>query len=278
MPEYSLDVLVNGKPITKYYHEGKLYVEGRQKTDYSIRFRNHTGDRVLAVITVDGLSVMDGEEASYKSGGYVVGPFESVTVKGWRISDEEVAKFTFGAKKNSFAAKSGTPHNTGVIGVAVFKEFAKEYTQPVVTWTNIPDGYRYIYKDTYRPDPFDLPPNWTVTSTAGDKIPGINFVSGTSVKINPDCVVTTTTSAAPVSVDASEVYGSLGTEFGKAEKDEVVDVDFTPQTFPVEVMQIYYDSKQGLIERGVKLTRIRHIARAFPKEGKFCSPPKGWVH
>jgi hypothetical protein len=260
MSDYSLDVLVNGKPITKYSHNNSIYIEGRKKSEYSIRFRNRTSEKVLAIISVDGLSIMDGEEATYKSSGYVVDAFSDVVVKGWRISDEEIAKFIFGSQRNGYATKSGKPENTGVIGVAVFKEY-HAYTYTISTaavheW--IPNGYRYMYRDS-------------TTGNTDFLHNGVNIVSNT-VGLNS---VSNTVSCDQISVNEATI-GSLATEFGSVEKDEVVEVDFTPQIVPSGVIELHYGSREDLIGWGVKMNRKRQIARAFPKESKFCKPPVGW--
>lgn len=249
MSSYSLDILINGKPVTKYPHKGSVYVEGRTKSDYHIRFRNHTDEKVMAIISVDGLSVIDGEEATYKSGGYVVEPRDEVVVKGWRISDSEVAKFTFSNKNKSFAAKSGNPENTGVVGVAVFKEVGR--------LLSFGGGYTYFYTDTVKPVEYPhLRWYYDGTTTSNSVIVGDTVVNSCNV----------------------ESEGYLGTEFGRWERDEIVEVEFNKQNLPVEVLEIYYDTREGLIQRGVKLTRTRKIARAFPKETKYCTPPNGWTH
>jgi hypothetical protein len=117
-----LQVRVHGKAVREFQHDGKIYIEGRKGSEFTLRFRNKTGKRLLAVPSVDGLSVMDGENASFNSGGYILDPYEFMDVPGWRLDDESVAKFIFHKKGKSYAAKKGKPRNVGVIGVAAFLE------------------------------------------------------------------------------------------------------------------------------------------------------------
>lgn len=129
-----LEVLIKGRPISEYPHNGQVYVEGRDKSEFSLRVTNHTGSRIEAVISVDGLSVVDGKEAGPASAGYVIDARGSITIPGWKLSDAEVASFVFGGKGQSYAAvgQSGSVRNTGVIGVMAFKERVQNrYDRPI---------------------------------------------------------------------------------------------------------------------------------------------------
>ena len=103
-------------------HRGKAWVEGRPGHRYAIRLQNLTGERVLAVVSVDGVNVISGETAATGQSGYVLGPWQSMEVKGWRKSLSEVAAFHFTELPDSYAARTGRPDNVGVIGVAAFRE------------------------------------------------------------------------------------------------------------------------------------------------------------
>lgn len=123
---YVLEILVNGKPIKEYPHKGSTYVEGRKSSEYTLRVKNNSSERVAAIITVDGLSVMDGKVGDYNSGGYIVPAFSHIDIPGWRLDNSKVAKFLFAAIDKAYAAQMGKPTNIGVIGCAIFKE-KREY-------------------------------------------------------------------------------------------------------------------------------------------------------
>ena len=55
---YNVDILVNDKPIRKFPHDGKLFVEARDGQEYSIRIKNNSHSRILAITSVDGLDVL----------------------------------------------------------------------------------------------------------------------------------------------------------------------------------------------------------------------------
>src|SRR3954468_21679426 len=111
-----------GRTLPIYEHEGRLYVAGEPRHQYELRVRNSSGARVLAVTSVDGVNVITGETAAQEQSGYVLGRWDSVRIEGWRKSLDEVATFYFTKLADSYAARTGRPHDVGVIGVALFRE------------------------------------------------------------------------------------------------------------------------------------------------------------
>lgn len=150
--EVNFEVLVYGRPARQYNHDGFTYVEGRDGSEFTLRVSNNTGRRVLAVVTVDGLSVMNGRDGSYNSGGYVLGPHSSVDIPGWRLNNDKVAGFFFTANHMAYASLMGKPTNVGVIGCAVFRE--KELSIPIIWEKGRNDAkcdlYEYNPSLTYR--------------------------------------------------------------------------------------------------------------------------------
>jgi len=102
---------------------GRIYVVGETGRRYQIVVRNNGENRVEAVLSVDGLDVMDGRRASLKKGGYILRPHERLVVDGFRQSMDKVAAFRFGSVRESYAhEKYHNSSNVGVIGIAVFDE------------------------------------------------------------------------------------------------------------------------------------------------------------
>jgi len=112
-----------GQSIPVYAHGGRIYVPGTPGAKYSLRITNRTGERVLAVTSVDGINVITGETANPAQSGYVLDPFGSVEIAGWRKNMSEVAAFYFTPLPDSYAARTDRPGNVGVIGVAAFREY-----------------------------------------------------------------------------------------------------------------------------------------------------------
>lgn len=89
---------------------------------YAIQVQNHSALRFEVVASVDGLDVIDGQAGSLGKRGYLIGPYSSLEIDGFRQSRYEVAEFQFGSVSSSYAARTGSDRNVGVIGVAFFDE------------------------------------------------------------------------------------------------------------------------------------------------------------
>lgn len=116
-----------GYPLPTFSSGGRSYVMGRDGARYSIRIENSSAARFEAVATVDGLDVIDGKPGSFEKRGYLVDPWSTVEIDGFRRSEAEVAAFRFGRVRDSYAAKRGLDRNVGVIGVAIFQERGARY-------------------------------------------------------------------------------------------------------------------------------------------------------
>lgn len=116
-----------GRTLENLPHKGESWIEGVPGHRYTVRLTNTSNQRVLAVLSVDGINAVSGETAATNQAGYVLGPYQSTEVNGWRKSLAEVAAFQFASFEQSYAARTGRPDNVGVIGVAVFTE---KFTPP----------------------------------------------------------------------------------------------------------------------------------------------------
>ncbi len=111
-----------GMPLDTFRVGDSSYVVGQEGHRYTILMTNRTGRRFEAVATVDGLDVISGRRGSYENRGYVLDPWATLEVDGFRRSEDEVAAFRFSKVDESYAAQRGQPRNVGVIGVAFFAE------------------------------------------------------------------------------------------------------------------------------------------------------------
>jgi len=112
--------------LTVYHHRGAAWVAGRPGSRYAVRLVNRSGARVMVVLSVDGVNAVTGETAAMGQAGYVLAPYQSAEITGWRKSLTEAAAFYFTALPDSYAARTDRPDNVGVIGAAVFRERARK--------------------------------------------------------------------------------------------------------------------------------------------------------
>lgn len=181
---YTVDILVNDKPLRKFPHNDKLFVEAHKGAEYSIRIKNNSYGRILAVSSVDGLDVLNGKAAKEDGNGYVINGYNSLTIDGFRLSNEQVAKFLFDYKGGSYAAskEDGSERNVGVVGVRLFTE--KVQPPPPVTIVREEHhhwDHNYPYPNYPKYPKCAWSPYWTTTwlssQANGDQICGTTYGS-----------------------------------------------------------------------------------------------------
>jgi hypothetical protein len=112
----------SGQWLQPVRFHGQRWVPGVPGHRYSVRMTNTTGERVLVVLSIDGVNAVSGQTAAPSQGGYVLAPWESADIDGWRKSLDEVAQFVFTDIDAAYATRTGRPDNVGVIGIAAFRE------------------------------------------------------------------------------------------------------------------------------------------------------------
>ena len=111
-----------GSQLPVYGHRGQHWVPGQPGRGYQVRLTNHSDQRVLVVLSIDGINVVTGQTAAPSQTGYVLDAWQSADIDGWRKSMDEAARFVFTDLPDSYAARTGRPDNVGVVGIAVFAE------------------------------------------------------------------------------------------------------------------------------------------------------------
>jgi hypothetical protein len=207
--------------LDEYRHRGSTYVAGRPGERYAVRLSNRSNARVLVVLSVDGVNAVSGETAATGQTGYVLSPWQSADITGWRKSDAEAAAFYFTALPDSYAARTERPHNVGVIGVAVFRE-------------RVP---------LPRPRPFEPVP----------------YSSGRDDGSMADKAAERSSAGSPSASPQSERDAALasrsdklGTGHGEREHAPIGRTSFERATSqPAEIVQVRYDSHANLVASGV---------------------------
>jgi hypothetical protein len=112
----------DGGSLQSFRVGDRSVVVGTAGQRYSIVLTNRTGRRFETVASVDGLDVISGRPASFDQRGYVLLPFATLRIEGFRQSERAVAAFRFSRVADSYAAQTGSARNVGVIGIAFFRE------------------------------------------------------------------------------------------------------------------------------------------------------------
>lgn len=104
--------------------EYRAYLEAMPEQNYSIRVRNHSGERIGVVIAVDGRNIISGKKSTLRRGErmYVLAPWETATYSGWRTASDRVNRFYFTEARDSYAAAFNDRSAMGVIAVAAFAQ------------------------------------------------------------------------------------------------------------------------------------------------------------
>ena len=235
-----------GETLTTWRSRGSSWVAGRPGDRYSVRLTNRSGGRVLVVLSVDGVNAVSGENAAVGQTGYVLAPYQTADITGWRKSYSEAAAFYFTALPDSYAARTGRPDNVGVIGAAVFRERVTE--PPLGSWSN------------------PAPPLAKEGAASGRMEAERQSPSAAA---NNDSIAPAEKSAARRAQPemAQRDDHKLGTGHGEREYSPTTETRFERASpSPSEIVQVRYDSVQNLIAAGV-IPRPRPIPRqpdAFP--------------
>ena len=122
----SLEVLVDGRPLSEYTARGTTYVEASRGGEYSLKVSNRTGGRIAVAVSVDGLNVIDAKTTSASDARkWVLDPWETIVLDGWQISGEKARRFFFTSEDRSYGAWLGKTANLGVIAAVAYREKAR---------------------------------------------------------------------------------------------------------------------------------------------------------
>ena len=260
-----------GTTLPVHYAKGEYWVAGRPGARYAITVCNRSGERVLAVPSVDGVNVLSGETAAWDQRGYVFSPYERYQITGWRKSDSQVAAFEFSSIANSYASRTGRPAHVGVIGVALFREQAP-VPSPAVT----PEPY----SQSQRRDNSGGNGN-SLGRLREEPVPHLPSPSAAPAAAAPAPSSEAESSARSVAADsvakaAPMPSPKLGTAHGQRETSVVSHTTFTRlQDQPNEVISIRYDSRENLVASGVIREPLArpHVPRAFPQSDNLSYVP-----
>lgn len=241
-----MEVVSSSTVLRPINFERQLWIEGAAGQEYTINITNRCPTRLLAIVSVDGLNVLNGQKASFDQSGYVVSPHSSTSITGWRKTSNNTAAFYFTYPADSYGARVNKAENLGVIGAAFFLE--KEYPRP-----------QYNEYEASRSMPYPVPPSAASPQARG------NFNADSS-------------SSGSSSAKAEQ---SLGTGYGRDIDSRISKTDFERSTIqPIFTTQVRYESRNNLIRMGaIKEPRYYNNPynsgpQAFPSEEYVPPPPR----
>jgi hypothetical protein len=260
-----------GTTLPVYARDGRRYVVGTPGHEYTVRVRNLTGERILAVTSVDGVNVISGETAAPRQSGYVIDPYGSVDIAGWRKSLSRTAAFYFTDLGDSYAARTGRPGNVGVIGVAVFRERPR----PLVYRPQEKIGRAEAEADVAPPVAAHAGASPPVTAQADGAAP----VPAQAMPAPPASEPPRDRAAnAGFAERSAKSLGSpLGTGHGRNETSYATRVSFErASASPAQLVTINYDRRENLVAMGVLPgPYLAHRSPdPFPGGGRFVPDPR----
>lgn len=120
---YSMEILVDGRPLEEYHARGTVYVEALKGREYSVRLHNHTGRRVAVALSVDGLNSIDAKTTSARDARkWVLDPYQTIVLGGWQTGSSTARRFYFTTEERSYGGWLGRTDNLGIVSAAFFRE------------------------------------------------------------------------------------------------------------------------------------------------------------
>lgn len=259
-----VQVRVDGQGAPLYFAPGKndrRYFQAFEGRNYSLVLRNNTGRRVAALIAVDGLNVVSGEISKLNPSEqmYVLAPWQTMTIRGWRTNLDEIRRFVFVDEKRSYAQRTGQSNrDMGWIRVLAFNE-----QQPRHAWGKVRSGYRDsgptaqdLREREVQPAPQSKenatpPPTATAPSPESKR-----------------------SQAAPQESDnlARGESNFPGTGWGDRRQDPVRRVEFTAERWATDHLVFRYEYASGLRALGIHLAP--YDDRLADRDGGFAKPPR----
>ena len=251
----TVSVQVDGRASSLYPApdgSGRYYLEARPGSRYAVALANRSTERVGVVLTVDGLNAISGARETARGRMYVLDPWQSTSVQGWRTSLQDVRQFTFVDERRSYATRSGQANEKmGWIEIAVYRE-----RRPYVQATPLP------YPE---PRPY---PTEEQDGRARAQAPA-----------SPEASRSDNREAA----GAAKAEGGArdrsypGTGWGEHAHDPVVLVSFDPESEPSGRATLRYEYRPALVALGVLPPYVVPRDRLWQRErGEpgFAQPPR----
>ncbi len=256
-----VQVRVGGSTAPLFFKPGtndRHYFQAFRGRNYSLVLRNNTGHRVGVLIAVDGLNVVNGQRSALDRHEpmYVLDPWESTEIKGWRTSLNDVRRFVFVDEERSYAERTGQANgDMGWIRVASYREVER---QP---WWGLGSRPRRQLRDDGEEQRSQLDGNRERAGTPSDEAaPAPGMKSG-----QPQLQGYARGEQAPQSAP--------GTGWGDRRYDPVQQTSFEPLAWASDQITLRYEYASGLRALGI-LPRVPRVFQRDRGELGFAQPPR----
>lgn len=245
---FEMDVLVNGSQAPKYFHSGKVYIEAVKNREYSIRLTNPLNRRVAVALAVDGLNSIDARTSdAFSARKWVLGPYETITIDGWQVNQQQARKFFFTTEAKSYGQWLGKTQNLGIISAVFYCERSR--------WNEGREINRSVPKE-------DSPERRSSNRDARQQAPQTSAGAASEMEAP----------AAPAQ-RKTEDYAATG--IGRRTQHEVHWVNMELEPTPVATLNLRYEFRPVLVSMGIlpaqDVLSRREGARGFTN---FCPEPR----
>ncbi len=267
-------VRVDGAAAPLYGKPGawdRHYFQAFRGRNYSIEVRNTSGERIGVLMAVDGLNVVNGERTSLSGTEpmYVLDPYETATIRGWRTSLADVRRFVFVDEERSYAERTGQANgDMGWIRVLAFRE-----SRPAWRW--VEPG---LLRDHARRE---------------DDARAQNAPAPSAPEARDERAAAPPTAGAPApqaktqreALDGARAFGGViapqsasaapGTGWGDRRSDPVREVDFLAERNATDRITLRYEYASGLRALGIDTRSDRdRVWQRERGELGFAKPPQ----
>ena len=274
-----VQVRVDGQAAPLYFAPGRSddrrYLQAFAGRNYSLVLRNNTGARVAVLLAVDGLNAVSGEISRLRSDEqmYVLAPWQSTTIRGWRTNLNEVRRFVFVDERRSYAERTGQSNSDmGWIRVLAFREqqrLAVRELQPQ-PWGRTKSGYRDDGSSNQVPQdaPKARAPEATEELSPESKRSAAPPTSGKAVVPESE--------GSMARGESSEDRSFPGTGWGDRASDPVRRVTFEAEKRATDHLVFRYEYASGLRALGIIPVTGPWRARLGDRDSDlgFAKPPK----
>jgi hypothetical protein len=247
---FQMEVLVSGSAAPKYFQSGKVYVEALKNQEYSIRLTNPLNRRVAVALAVDGLNSIDARTSdAFSAKKWVLGPYETITIDGWQVNQQQARKFFFTTEAKSYGQWLGKTQNLGIISAMFYRERPR--------WDQYPGSISSLPKEDSSKGP----------SNRDARQEGPQTSAGAASETAP-----------PAAPAQKKVEDYAATGIGRRTQHEVQWVNMELESTPVATINLRYEFRPVLVSMGIlpappaqDILSRREKARGFTS---YCPEPR----